>query len=126
MIAFVNGKDALHTARYVSVVSKVNMGEYKPVMAEVTEDTSRAYVNLQFQEKYNITFSKDYTPQWEWLVETISTENVFQYPLTNTGVIIADGQVEDTADTITFKAYVLEPLNNPTLYRIGLMQQPLD
>lgn len=120
VIAFVNPNDAILTARKIGATCKVDMGQYKPVRTVVTEHMNKGVVEMSFDDSYPVKIQKEITPNWEWIIETCDTMELLRLPISNTGVIIANKLSNETEKHLVFQGYIVDPLNDPNLFRVGL------
>ena len=121
IVAFVNSKDALMTARKIGMVCKVDLGKYVPVKTVITEVEDKGYVELSFDKPYPFTISKNITPNWEWIIESCATMELMRLPIRNTGLVITSKQIAEDDDSMTFEGYIVDPIRDPHLFRESLM-----
>lgn len=122
ILGFMNPHDALYATRHISKNAKIDMLSYKPNLQTRVVDTEEGrQVLLLLENPTPIVISKEFSTEFDWYMEEIDMPTFFSLPLVqNIGLILPFEKINETNDDMTFQSYIVDPINDAKMFRMGL------
>lgn len=122
MVAFIQSKDVIHVSREITKDVRIDLGKYRARKNfKVINTKEGKEVLLYFEEPYTIKISKNASSLMDWVVESENAQELLTIPIIkNIGLILPYKQIDEDNNTMTFEAYIVDPVWEPTIFRHGL------
>jgi len=124
IVTFVSSEHVMHVARNLSKDSKIDITGYTPSTTKLMSGSKQKQeIEITMDGGVKIHFDKIVTRDWEWIIETDSTQKLFSLPLAyNIGLIVPYKKLNETENIMSFEGYVIDPIYNTEFFRQGISQ----
>lgn len=122
VVGFLSPSEALYTSRHITKNVQISLGNYMPVMKTRRVETEAGNeIIIVLDSPVPITISKEYSPQFDWVLEEKDVQTFMNIPMMyNLGLIMPFQKTDETNDSITYSSYIVDPIRDVTMFRYGL------
>lgn len=119
LVGLMKETDAIYISRMITDNVTGTLDNFSPDYPDDNFDKDTSVLLLHDKVKFHIT--KEESPQFDWMIETVETTQLLVYPRQRyIGLILPTEKTNETKQAIEYNALVIEPILDPKTFFIDI------